>query len=64
MLIAAAAGVVRGRGAEAGGRERHWYLPAPPRNSRPGASTRHGELRGRRAVAEEPLPDDALRRWG
>jgi hypothetical protein len=65
MLIAAAAGGVRAETPEAGGRERHWYLVR---------ATREFEARrfeqalvsfeAAARLAEEPLPDDALRRWG
>ncbi len=65
MLIAAAAGAVRAESPEAGGRERHWYLVR---------ATKEFEARrfeqalvsfeAAARLAEEPLPDDALRRWG
>ena len=65
LLIAAAAGAVRAEAPEAGGRERHSYLVR---------ATKEFEARrfeqalvsfeAAARLAEEPLPDDALRRWG
>ena len=65
MLILAAAGAVRAEAPEAGGRERLWYLVR---------ATKEFEARrfeqalvsfeAAARLADEPLPDDALRRWG
>lgn len=65
MLILAAAGAVRAESPEAGGRERHWYLVR---------ATKEFEARrfeqalvsfeAAARLSEEPLPDEALRRWG
>ena len=65
MCIVAAAGAVRAETPDAGGRERQWYLVR---------ATRQFEARrfeqalvdfeAAARLAEEPLPDEALRRWG
>lgn len=65
MCLVVTAGAVRAEAPEAGGRERQWYLVR---------ATRHFEARrfeqalvdfeAAARLAEEPLPDEALRRWG
>jgi hypothetical protein len=65
LLIAAAAGAVCAEAPEAGGRERHWYLV---RATKEFEARRFGQalvsFEAAARLAEEPLPDDALRRWG
>jgi hypothetical protein len=65
LFLVAAAGVVRAEAPEAGGRERHWYLVRATREF----ETRRFEqamvsFEAAARLAEEPLPDEALRRWG
>jgi hypothetical protein len=65
MLIVAAAGAVRAEAPEAGGRERQWYLVRATREFDAGRFEQAlVSFEAAARLAEEPLPDEALRRWG
>jgi hypothetical protein len=65
MLIVAAAGTVRAEAPEAGGRERQWYLVRATREFDAGRFEQAlVSFEAAARLAEEPLPDEALRRWG
>jgi hypothetical protein len=65
MLILAAAGAVRAEAPEAGGRERQWYLVRATREFEAGRFEQAlVSFEAAARLAEEPLPDEVLRRWG
>lgn len=65
MLTLAVAGAVRAEAPEAGGRERQWYLVRATKEFDAGRFERAlVSFEAAARLAEEPLPDEALRRWG
>lgn len=65
MLTVASSGAVRAESPEAGGRERHWYLVRATREFEAGRFEQAlVSFEAAARLADEPLPDEALRRWG
>jgi len=64
-LIAAVAGGARAESPEAGGRERHWYLVRAGKEFDAGRFEKAlVSFEAAARLSEEPLPDEAIRRWG
>jgi hypothetical protein len=65
LLLVATASAVCAEAPEAGGRERHWYLARATREFEAGRFEQAlVSFEAAARLAEEPLPDEALRRWG
>jgi hypothetical protein len=65
MLTVAVAGGVRAEAPEAGGRERQWYLVRAVKEFEAGRFEQAlVSFEAAARLSEEPLPDEALRRWG